>query len=500
MDSTRISLARILEANVPLTWQDAVAVVQEVAMVSDVNAAMNSSPSLVTAASCFLTTDGEVDLPEIAEEESPAAVGELLRMTLRGRDAPPALLALARRRHTDDLFGELAAFSTEQRRPVIAALAVRALAPQEPAAVAPPAAPTPPIRPPAPVTPSAPLRSETEPPRLPLHPIPPPFVATPPTVVLAPPFRAAEPVLDATAAPDAHSPELELRRLRARTVGQDHAGRAWPARLAAWLSRRPAFPDPRLLGGAVIVIAAVTSLVWRDGVPALLRSSSPPPVATPSSSAPSAPATDVAPAAVPAATSAANAPPVRPTAPAAPPGVARPEPRATGTRPAAAVTPPPVAANGDARRAAESSPTPSTATPAPPVPSTGTPGPTSILIPALDPPRPAPRPPGRESARSRTSYSAQDANVTPPVMLRQQLPSPLLEPGAEVQPGGPYLELLVDEQGAVEQVRLRARQPAPGQTWYRHRMLLAAAKAWQFEPARLDGQPVRYVMRVPLEP
>ncbi len=64
----------------------------------------------------------------------------------------------------------------------------------------------------------------------------------------------------------------------------------------------------------------------------------------------------------------------------------------------------------------------------------------------------------------------------------------------------PYLELLVDRAGSVEQVRLRAKQPAPGQTLYRHRMLLAAAKAWQFEPARRNGAPVRYVMRVPLEP
>jgi hypothetical protein len=97
-------------------------------------------------------------------------------------------------------------------------------------------------------------------------------------------------------------------------------------------------------------------------------------------------------------------------------------------------------------------------------------------------------------------YTATDTNVIPPVMLRQQLPSPLLEPGADVPPGGPYLELLIDENGDVEQVRLRARQPQPGQTWYRHRMLLAAAKAWQFEPARLDQLAVRYLMRVPLEP
>ena len=64
----------------------------------------------------------------------------------------------------------------------------------------------------------------------------------------------------------------------------------------------------------------------------------------------------------------------------------------------------------------------------------------------------------------------------------------------------PYLELVIDEQGAVERVRLRAKSLAPGQTLYRHRMLLAAAKAWQFEPAHLNGQAVRYVMRVPLEP
>jgi hypothetical protein len=29
-------------------------------------------------------------------------------------------------------------------------------------------------------------------------------------------------------------------------------------------------------------------------------------------------------------------------------------------------------------------------------------------------------------------------------------------------------------------------------------MLVAAAKAWQFQPARKDGRPVKYVLRVPV--
>lgn len=85
-------------------------------------------------------------------------------------------------------------------------------------------------------------------------------------------------------------------------------------------------------------------------------------------------------------------------------------------------------------------------------------------------------------------------------MRRQHLPSSMLESAVEAPDDWPFLELLIDAQGAVEQVRLHARQLAPGQTLYRHRMLLAAAKAWQFEPARRNGEPVRYVMRVPLEP
>ena len=33
-------------------------------------------------------------------------------------------------------------------------------------------------------------------------------------------------------------------------------------------------------------------------------------------------------------------------------------------------------------------------------------------------------------------------------------------------------------------------------SYYQVRMMLSAAKAWQFRPARLEGRPVRYVLRV----
>lgn len=117
----------------------------------------------------------------------------------------------------------------------------------------------------------------------------------------------------------------------------------------------------------------------------------------------------------------------------------------------------------------------------------------------------APRAAGPTSTREPDApngalFTSGDDGVVPPVIRRQHLPSNLMEPMTEVPDDWPFLELLIDARGDVEQVRLHARQLAPGQTLYRHRMLLAAAKAWRFEPARRHGEAVRYLMRVPLEP
>jgi hypothetical protein len=85
-------------------------------------------------------------------------------------------------------------------------------------------------------------------------------------------------------------------------------------------------------------------------------------------------------------------------------------------------------------------------------------------------------------------YSPEDRRVEPPVLLRPQMPR-------EPKPGDDtgYFDLIVDENGTVEQVKLLS----PTRRFH-DRMLVAAAKAWKFRPALLDGQPVRYQIRIPI--
>lgn len=83
------------------------------------------------------------------------------------------------------------------------------------------------------------------------------------------------------------------------------------------------------------------------------------------------------------------------------------------------------------------------------------------------------------------------AAVAPPILRWPQLPN---EPGTvAVEPGWPYLELLINEIGTVDKVRLRAADSS-----FHARMLVSAAKAWVFHPAQQDGRPVKYVMKVPI--
>jgi hypothetical protein len=85
-------------------------------------------------------------------------------------------------------------------------------------------------------------------------------------------------------------------------------------------------------------------------------------------------------------------------------------------------------------------------------------------------------------------YSAADPEVVPAQLLRSQLPQ---EPAADARTG--HFELLVDEAGDVEFVKLISPTHR-----YQDRILVAAAKAWKFRPATLNGRPVKYRLRIPI--
>jgi hypothetical protein len=84
-------------------------------------------------------------------------------------------------------------------------------------------------------------------------------------------------------------------------------------------------------------------------------------------------------------------------------------------------------------------------------------------------------------------YTAVDQDVVEPVPLRQYFPA---DPGAAR--GAPsVLELIIDNRGDVESVRLRNPENRFRDKWW-----LPAAKSWRFKPALKDGQPVRFLKRI----
>jgi len=82
-------------------------------------------------------------------------------------------------------------------------------------------------------------------------------------------------------------------------------------------------------------------------------------------------------------------------------------------------------------------------------------------------------------------YTAADTDVVPPKILRARMSA---GPEAGLRAGPlPEVELVVSPSGEVESVRLVTPQAG-----VRSAMMLSAIKAWRFDPARLNSQPVRY--------
>jgi hypothetical protein len=103
------------------------------------------------------------------------------------------------------------------------------------------------------------------------------------------------------------------------------------------------------------------------------------------------------------------------------------------------------------------------------------------------------RPPARVEtgtvALERAIYGDEDRDVRPPVIIVKQFPR---REGIAGEASG-ELELIVDATGHVEQARL-----LPGAGRIPEKMLVSAAKTWQFVPAQRNGQPVRYRLILPI--
>jgi TonB family protein len=81
-------------------------------------------------------------------------------------------------------------------------------------------------------------------------------------------------------------------------------------------------------------------------------------------------------------------------------------------------------------------------------------------------------------------YSNADADIVPPVALRQELPP---YPGQVPIARQGMIEVLIDETGAVESAMMRLSVSNSYDN-----LALAAAKTWRYRPATLNGAPVKY--------
>ena len=88
------------------------------------------------------------------------------------------------------------------------------------------------------------------------------------------------------------------------------------------------------------------------------------------------------------------------------------------------------------------------------------------------------------SVIDQTLYSKDDADVRPPQLLSEQLPTPTI--GGWITRTN-VIEVIVSETGAVERVRFVATPQRMPDTF-----ILSRAKVWKFSPAMKDGRPVRY--------
>jgi len=85
-------------------------------------------------------------------------------------------------------------------------------------------------------------------------------------------------------------------------------------------------------------------------------------------------------------------------------------------------------------------------------------------------------------------YSVDDRDVIGPVAILQRVPK---YPAAVTKPLVGVVEFVVDETGAVQTPRMQMTIDPSFDS-----MVVAAAKKWTYQPATLDGKPVKYMKRL----
>jgi TonB family protein len=83
-------------------------------------------------------------------------------------------------------------------------------------------------------------------------------------------------------------------------------------------------------------------------------------------------------------------------------------------------------------------------------------------------------------------YGADDANVTVPVVVKQAIPAVPQNLVTLARTRG-LLEVVIDEQGRVISMAIRSSIHPNYDS-----QLLAAARDWKYQPAKVNGQPVKF--------
>jgi len=100
-------------------------------------------------------------------------------------------------------------------------------------------------------------------------------------------------------------------------------------------------------------------------------------------------------------------------------------------------------------------------------------------------------PPGPAGASQPVTDDSAGGNLQPPVAIRQQMPvwvasRTLLPKGSTGK-----LRLIIDERGNVEEARMVESVHSVYDA-----LLISATRLWKYEPAKLDGKPVRYAKMI----